>query len=62
MAIELSETIRQEVKVYLNELRRSGVTNMYGAAPYVENEFDMDKQTARKYVVDWMGNFKPEDR
>jgi hypothetical protein len=39
---------------YLEDLRQSGVTNMFGAGPYVAEEFDIDKATARKVVAAWM--------
>jgi hypothetical protein len=48
---------KEKVFVYLDELRESGVTNMYGAGPYVEDEFDVDRRTARSLVVEWMETF-----
>lgn len=48
---------KEEVFVYLDELRESGVTNMFGAGPYVEDEFDVDRRTARSLVVEWMETF-----
>lgn len=45
---------------YLYSLRRSGVTNMFGATPYLQNEFDLNKQTAKKVLVYWMENFDEE--
>jgi hypothetical protein len=42
---------------YLDELRRSGVTNMYGAGPYLEAAFDLDKKTARTVLSEWMRTF-----
>ena len=47
--------------IYLERLRRSGVVNMYGAAPYVENEFDVSSKEAVKIVSDWMRNYKRSD-
>lgn len=47
--------------IYLEELRRSGATNMYGAAPYLADEFDLDPYTARLILADWMKNYKRED-
>lgn len=47
--------------IYLERLRRSGVVNMYGAAPYVENEFDVSHEEARAIVADWMRNYKRSD-
>lgn len=43
---------------YLDELRDSGVTNMFGAGAFLEREFDMDKASARKVLVYWMQTFK----
>ena len=40
--------------IYLNRLRESGATNMYGAAPYLEMEFDLDRREAKQVLMDWM--------
>ena len=50
-----------EYWIYLEELRRSGVTNMFGATPYLAEEFGLDKNEARKILGDWMMNYNPED-
>lgn len=47
--------------IYLEELRRSGVTNMFGATPYLMEEFGLEKNEARKILTDWMNNYDPED-
>ena len=47
--------------IYLEMLRRSGVTNMYGAASYLQKEFNISKQEAIKILADWMKNYNPED-
>ena len=47
--------------IYLEELRRSGVTNMYGAGPYVQQEFGVSRREAIKIVGDWMKNYNPAD-
>ena len=47
--------------IYLEELRRSGVTNMYGAAPYVQQAFGVGRREAIKIVADWMKNYNPDD-
>jgi len=44
--------------LYLDELRESGETNMFGAASYVESEFCLDAKVAMKYVAHWMETFK----
>ena len=42
---------------FLDELRDSGVTNMYGAAPYLQQAFGLDKIEARMILIDWMENY-----
>lgn len=48
-----------EVFFYLDGLRETGVTNMYGAAPYVEREFNVDRKEAREALQAWMATFDP---
>lgn len=50
-----------EYWIYLEDLRRSGETNMYGATPYLMAEFGLPKNEARKILADWMQNYNPED-
>lgn len=47
--------------LYLEALRRSGITNMYGAAPYLEAEFGCTKSEAIVILVDWMKSYNRED-
>ena len=42
---------------FLNDLRDSGVTNMFGAAPYLQKEFGLDKKEARGVLANWMQSF-----
>lgn len=44
---------------YLDELRESGVTNMYGGTPYLEAEFGLGRREARDVLVKWMQSFDP---
>jgi hypothetical protein len=48
----------QEYYSYLEELRKSGVTNMFGAGPYLQEEFGLDKRTAREVLMSWMGSYR----
>ncbi len=50
----------KEVMEYLNVLRNSGVTNMFGATPYIESEFGVTKNEARQMLTLWMGNFNED--
>jgi hypothetical protein len=42
---------------YLVELRDSGVTNMWGAAPYLEQEFGLSRQEAKDILIAWIESF-----
>ena len=42
---------------YLNELRDSGITNMFGAAAYLVDEFGLSKKEAREILLAWMNSF-----
>ncbi len=44
----------KEVANYLDELRDSGTTNMFGAAPYIQAAFGVDKRTAQSLLIQWM--------
>lgn len=50
---------------FLDELRISGATNMFGAGEYVMEEFGVDRVEAREIVLHWMRTFEhgtPEER
>jgi hypothetical protein len=42
---------------FLDELRASGVTNMYGASPYLQRAFKLGKAEAIKVLSYWMHTF-----
>jgi len=51
----------QEILSYLNDLRSSGATNMFGAGPYIEAEFpELNKRECRAALMLWMTNFNEE--
>ncbi|QOR55567.1 MAG: hypothetical protein UMS36scaffold28_57 [Phage 59_13] len=52
------DELRQEMFEYLDELREQGITNMYGAGPYLQKEFLLDRQTARAVLQEWMLTFE----
>ena len=39
---------------FLNRLRESGETNMFGASPYLACAFDIPKREASKILIEWM--------
>lgn len=51
------QTTRDEVFEYLDTLRESGVTNMFGATPYLMEEFGFDKREASRWLTEWMQTF-----
>jgi len=53
----LGEGVIKDMHIFLNDLRDSGVTNMFGAAPYLQDEFGLDKREARQVLANWMQSF-----
>lgn len=46
---------------FLENLRVSGVTNMFGATPYLQAQFGLSHREAMEILADWMKNYNPED-
>lgn len=43
---------------FLDGLRMTGITNMYGAVPYIQEAFNgMTRDTASKVLAYWMNSF-----
>jgi len=51
---------REEVFAFLDILRQSGVTNMFGAGPYLEQAFDIDRREAKTVLLEWMRQYSPQ--
>ena len=47
---------------YLDDLRKSGVVNMFGAAPYLQAEFGLEKRESRAILCEWMETFSEHQR
>ena len=54
---ERPEGLTDDHLYYLDLLRESGVTNMFGASSYLVEEFDIDSATAITYLTYWMRTF-----
>ena len=54
---ERPDIVTDEHLTFLDELRESGVTNMFRSGSYVEEEFDVSKKEASKIVAYWMNSF-----
>lgn len=43
---------------WLEKLRVSGITNMFGASPYLAAAFNLGQREAYKILVKWMENYE----
>lgn len=56
--IEKPDFVKEDHLLFLDDLRESGVTNMYGATPYLMEEFaELNKNQAMKVLIYWMNTF-----
>jgi len=60
MSKRKTTTLEKTAFIFLNDLRDSGVTNMFGATPYLEDKFNTNKEVARALLLAWMNVFDPE--
>lgn len=42
---------------YIEKLRASGITNMFEISVYLEDEFNLYNDDAKKILVSWMKNY-----
>lgn len=53
----------QKYYAYLEELCKSGETNMYGAAPYLERQFpELSAAQAKEVLILWIESFNEEEK
>lgn len=45
---------KDQIHNFLIDLRNSGVTNMFGASPYLMEEFGMTRFEAKDALLEWM--------
>ena len=57
MPVPMPNGVTEEHLKYLDALRESGETNMFGATPYLMNEFLVSKSEASRILVYWMSSF-----
>jgi hypothetical protein len=58
LAADKPDYLIEDHLLYLDELRESGVTNMFGAVPFVRIRFpDLSKQEAKQVLIFWMKTF-----
>ena len=55
--LEKPDIVTEEHLIYLDELRESGVTNMFGAGPYIKQVFGVNQKESHKILSYWMSSF-----
>ena len=58
---ELNEGVVKRMFTFLDDLKDSGKTNMFGAAPYLQREFGLEKREAREVLSNWMKSSMSEN-
>ena len=49
---------KEEVFVFLDNLRESGVTNMFGAGPYIRSAYpEVTRSESHELLSEWMQTF-----
>jgi hypothetical protein len=59
---QLPEGMTSDHFEYLDELRDSGRTNMYGAARYLVDEMEVPEAKSHKYVIHWLETFEARQK
>jgi len=54
--------VKEEHLTYLDDLRESGVTNMWGGAAYLEDKFNLPRKEAKEILLYWMQTFGSDNR
>jgi len=54
---KMSDVTQRDVNVFLDVVRSSGVTNMFGAGPYIVEEFNVTRHEAKAFLLEWMRTF-----
>lgn len=53
----MDQSKKTEMFEYLDLLKNSGLTNMFGAGSYLEEEFRISNREARDVLAEWMRTF-----
>ena len=51
------EILEEKHLEYLDDLRESGITNMFGAGSYLQDAFDIGRQDSSAILSYWMETF-----
>ena len=61
MPRNLTKTYKKECFKFLDELRASGECNMFGAATYLVEDFNLEKKDAVSCLQEWMNQHKEKE-
>ena len=50
-------SMQEQVNYFLDDLRESGQTNMFGAAPVLQEVFGVTRHEAKDLLLNWMQTF-----
>ena len=50
--------IQRETFKYLDDLKDSGVVNMFGATDHIINHFGYTREQSKQLLMEWMGSHK----
>jgi hypothetical protein len=53
-SLPIPDMVSDDMIAYLDKLRTLGTVNMFGAGPYLEANFELTTNQARKVLVYWM--------
>ena len=56
-AVIMPEYVTEKMLKYLDDLREDGTCNMFGAAPFVQLQFQIDRPVAKQVLTYWMQTF-----
>lgn len=56
------EIVTDEHLEFLDDLRESGETNMFGAGVYLQAEFGLDRKESKEVLMYWMQTFGDSNR
>lgn len=59
---ERPEFLTDEHLEYLDDLRESGQTNMFGAGQWVQEAFGVDRKSSQAIVLYWMKTFSQRNK
>lgn len=59
----INESKKEEYFDYLDSVRQLGITNMFGAGPYLEKNFkELTSQESNTILLEWMDTFSERNK